>query len=99
LHSVYDLFISDVFQDNTNVWILGKSPMNSTELQIMLLNYPDWDIAATLYEGFLCGFQIHYSCPRTAVDSKIYRLQSFSQLMPLFRVSELKKLHDQRVNI
>jgi hypothetical protein len=70
LHSVYDLFISDVFQDHTNVWTLGKSPINLTELQIMLLNYRDRDIAATLYEGFLYGFKIHYSGPRTAVDSK-----------------------------
>ena len=70
MHSVYDLFISDVFQDHTNVWTLGKSPINLTELQIMLLNYRDRDIAATLYEGFLYGFKIHYSGPRTAVDSK-----------------------------
>jgi hypothetical protein len=70
LHSVYDLFISDVFQDNTNVWTLGKSPINLTELQIMLLNYPDRDIAVTLYEGFLYGLKIHYSGPRTAVDLK-----------------------------
>ena len=60
----------DVFQDNTTVWTLGKSPINLTELQIMLLNYPDRDIAATLYEEFIYGFKIHYSGPRTAVDSK-----------------------------
>ena len=70
MHSVYDLFISDVFQDNTNVWTLGKSPINLTELQIMLLNYPDRDIAVTLYEGFLYGLKIHYNGPRTAVDLK-----------------------------
>jgi hypothetical protein len=70
LHIVYDLFISDVFQDNTNVWTLGKSPITLTELQIMLLNYPDRYIAATLNEGFLYGPKIHYSGPRTAVDYK-----------------------------
>ena len=70
LHIVYDLFISDVFQDNTNVWTLGKITINLTELQIMLLNYPDPDIAATLNEGFLYGLKIHYSGPRTAVVSK-----------------------------
>ena len=71
LHSVYDLFISDVFQDNTNVWTLGKSLINLPELQIMLLNYSDRDIAVTLYKGFLYGFKIHYREPRTAVESKI----------------------------
>ena len=70
MHSVYNLFISDVFQDNTNVWTLGKSPINLTELQIILLNYPDRDIAVTLYVGFLYGLKIHYSGPRTAVDLK-----------------------------
>ena len=70
LHSVYDLFISDVFQDNTNVWTLGKSPINLSELQIMLLNYPDRDIAETLYEVFHYVFKLHYSGPRTDVDSK-----------------------------
>ena len=71
LHSIYDLVISDVFQDNTNVWTLGKSPINLPELQIMLLNYPDRDIAVTLYEGFLYGFKIHYRETRTDVESKI----------------------------
>ena len=70
MHIVYDLFISDVFQDNTKVWTLSKSPINLTELQIMLLNYPDRDIAATLNERFLYGLKIHYSGPRTAVDYK-----------------------------
>lgn len=70
MHSVCDLFISDIFQDNTSVWTLGKSPIYLTELEIMLLNYPDRDIAVTFYEGFFYGFKIHYSGPRTAVDSK-----------------------------
>ena len=79
MHSVYDLFISDVFQDNTNVWTLGKSPINLTELQIMVLNYPDRDIAVTLYEGFLYGFKMHYSGPRTAAAVDSNNLKSVFQ--------------------
>ena len=49
---------------------MGKSPINIEVLRHMLMNYPDYDNAQILLNGFQYGFPIHYTGPRTSVDCK-----------------------------
>jgi hypothetical protein len=42
--------------NKTTIWSLGKSPINIDELCHMLKQYPDYDNASILENGFRYGF-------------------------------------------
>lgn len=52
------------------LWKKGFSPIKVDNLQKLLLNYPEREVAQELSEGFLYGFDIKYNGPRMHVMSK-----------------------------
>ena len=44
-----------------NIWQLGYSPFNQSELYIGLVKYPRKDIAKLLNDGLTSGFKINYT--------------------------------------
>ena len=53
-----------------DIWQLGYSPFNQSELYIALEKYPHKDIAKLLSDGLTSGFKINYTGPRLPLDTK-----------------------------
>jgi hypothetical protein len=53
-----------------DIWQLGYSPFNQSELYIALEKYPRKDIAKLLNDGLTSGFKINYTGLRLQLDTK-----------------------------
>ena len=53
-----------------DIWQLGNSPFNLSELYIALEKYPRKDIAKLLSDGLTSGFEINYTGLRLQLDTK-----------------------------
>ncbi|KAJ8311821.1 hypothetical protein KUTeg_010634 [Tegillarca granosa] len=54
---------------DNDLWTLGPSPINLTELDKELATYPDKLAAKEISEGFRFGFKLQYSGPRLSRSS------------------------------
>ena len=61
-----------------DIWQLGYSPINLSELYIALEKYPCKDIAKLLKDGFTSSFKINYTGLRLQLDTttKIFLFNS-----------------------
>jgi hypothetical protein len=55
-----------------DIWQLGYSPFNQSELYIALEQYPRKDIAKLLNDGLTSGFKINYTGLRLQLDTNKY---------------------------
>lgn len=53
-----------------DIWALGNSPIRLEVLKCLLSDYRPVNIAAELFQGFACGFRLHYTGPRQRSFSK-----------------------------
>ena len=56
------------FRAQTSLWALGRTPINVSKLQELLLEYPKKSDATFLSGGFQSGFKLNFKGPRIPID-------------------------------
>jgi len=51
-------------ENGASLWELGTTPISTSQLNILLSEYPKKDTAEFLHNGFVNGFRLQYTGPR-----------------------------------